>query len=90
MSKSMAFDPQNNWVLFPNKKGDNPKRPDYRGTVKIDGKEFELAGWKRTSEDGKVRLSGTVKPREAKKPDPAPASEFPPGSKADQDEDVPF
>lgn len=93
----MAYDPRNQWVLFPNKKGDNPKRPDYRGEITIEGKVYEIAGWKRTSTDGKVRLSGTVKPKEAPKEQdrsadqPSQAHPQPaPGSRPQDDEDVPF
>ena len=33
--------------LFRNDKGDNPKRPDYRGHCEIRGVKLEIAGWLR-------------------------------------------
>lgn len=34
-------------VLFRNDKGDNPQRPDYRGTCQIDGDGYRMSGWVR-------------------------------------------
>lgn len=40
--------------LFKNDKGDNDKRPDYRGTGKdLDGNAIEIAGWIKQGEKGK-------------------------------------
>jgi hypothetical protein len=100
----MAFDPKNTFILSPNKKGDNPKRPDWRGTVNIDGKEYELAGWTRQKRDGSGDfISGPVKVKEIKtdpgayqpnpapsNPAPAPSRPQPSQSTADLDEDLPF
>jgi hypothetical protein len=36
------------FIVSQNDKGDNPKRPDYRGEVVIGATTFELAAWKRT------------------------------------------
>lgn len=43
----MSYDNTNSGVLFQNDKGDNDKRPDYKGKLNVDGKDYELAGWKR-------------------------------------------
>jgi hypothetical protein len=93
----MAYDPRNTWILSRNKKGDNPKRPDYRGTVTIEGVEYELAGWIREKKsDGSKFMSGTVKPKQPK-PSEGPKGEdeggfapppAPPPS--DLDDDRPF
>ena len=42
--------------VFPNDKGDNPRRPDYTGKALISGKEFSVALW---AKDG-GRLSGKI------------------------------
>lgn len=31
--------------IWPNDKGDNPNRPDMRGTVTIDGKKYSVSAW---------------------------------------------
>jgi uncharacterized protein (DUF736 family) len=51
------LDHKNKGVLFTNDKGDNDKRPDYKGRGNWDGKEFEVAAWNRTSKDGKPYIS---------------------------------
>lgn len=51
------MDHTNKGVLFTNDKGDNDKRPDYKGRGNWGGKEFELSGWKRMSKDNKPYLS---------------------------------
>ncbi|AKS22866.1 MAG: hypothetical protein C75L2_00020039 [Leptospirillum sp. Group II 'C75'] len=44
--------------LYPNDKGDNPKRPDYRGKVLLsDGPEVPLSVWKHEREGKKTMLS---------------------------------
>lgn len=40
-------------ALFRNDKGDNPKRPDYRGDVMIAGVKYKLAGWVKECSKGK-------------------------------------
>lgn len=54
----MAYDNNMSGVLFANEKDGNEKRPDYKGTVTINGQSYDLAGWKRTSsKSGKSFLS---------------------------------
>lgn len=43
-------------VMFPNTKT-SEKAPDLRGSVKIGGVDYEVAGWKRTSKAGGKYLS---------------------------------
>ena len=53
-------------VLFPNKyKEEGDKRPDFTGTVTVEGKEWALAAWSNTSKNGNDYLSVSVsEPRE--------------------------
>ncbi len=87
----MAYDDTNTFRLFKNKKGDNPKRPDYRGEVNIGGVIYELAGWIRESKkDGSKFIAGAVKVKDAPKPAPTQPK---PSSFADpqaEDDDIPF
>jgi hypothetical protein len=80
---SKQFDKTNTWTLNKNDKGDNPKRPDYRGTVNINGVEYTLSGWMRESPNGKF-ISGPVEP---KKEDKQPAKTTAGG---DDDDLIPF
>ena len=62
------------------------KRPDWRGAVNIDGKEYELVGWTRQSKSGREYLSLAIEPREALEP----ALEVAADAGAPIDEDIPF
>lgn len=44
-------------ALFKNDKGDNPKRPDYRGRCKINGQNYKLSAWVRTDRKDKKYMS---------------------------------
>lgn len=39
-------------ALFPNDKGDNAKRPDWRGTLQLDGVAYKLSLWDKTGPKG--------------------------------------
>jgi uncharacterized protein (DUF736 family) len=60
------YDDTNKGVLFPNRyKEDGDKRPNYTGTVNVNGEEFRLAAWDRTSKNNNAYLSVVVsEPRE--------------------------
>ena len=54
----MAYTPKDmTGNLFRNDKGDNPKRPDYRGEAAIGGSILEVAAWLKTSNKGTKYLS---------------------------------
>jgi hypothetical protein len=65
----MAFEHKpGTFSLFKNDKGDNEKRPDYRGEGKdMLGNDIEVAAWLRDGPKGKY-MSCTFKPKEASKP----------------------
>lgn len=71
----------NTFTLNKNDKGDNPKRPDYRGKLNVDGIEFTLSGWVREGANGKF-ISGSV---QLKDNNSAGVTKT-----AKEDEDVPF
>jgi hypothetical protein len=56
------YTPQpNTFTLFANDKGDNPKRPDYRGDIILpDGTKMRLSAWVKEGQSGKKFLSGKV------------------------------
>ena len=56
----------NSGVLFKNDKGDNPKRPDYRGSISVVGADYNISGWIRESKkSGDKFLSLKVEPKTA-------------------------
>jgi len=79
------YQPQpNTFSLFANDKGDNPKRPDYKGDIILpDGTKMRLSAWVRESANGGRKfLSGKVEPMQEQK---SSAESFAP-----QDGDMPF
>lgn len=60
------FDNTNRGVLFKNDNKEKETQPDYSGNINVEGKEFSLAAWIRTSKDGSKKfLSVSVsEPRE--------------------------
>lgn len=79
------YTPQpNTFSLFANDKGDNPKRPDYKGDIILpDGTKMRLSAWVRESANGGRKfLSGKVEPMQEQK---SSAESFAP-----QDGDIPF
>ena len=60
----MTYDNTNSGVLFKNDKGDNPKRPDYRGSLNVGGVEYNISGWIRKSQKtGDSFLSLKIEPK---------------------------
>lgn len=41
-------------VLFSNDKKGNPKAPDFKGDIMIDGRTYRISGWKRQSAYGEL------------------------------------
>ena len=52
----MSYDNTNSGAIF---KNENTKetQPDYKGKLNVQGKDFDVSGWIRTSKDGKSFLS---------------------------------
>lgn len=53
----MSYDNTNSGILTRNDKGDNPSRPDYRGSINIDGVDYWLSGWIKVGREG-TKLAG--------------------------------
>lgn len=39
------FDKTNKGCLFENDKTGNPKKPDYTGSINVDGKDYRISAW---------------------------------------------
>ena len=57
------WDDTNRGVMFDNDKGDNPNRPDYKGTLNVDGTEYRISAWHKKSKDGVPFISMSVQPK---------------------------
>jgi len=80
------------FVLFKNDKGDNDKRPDYRGDgLDLNGNPIEVAAWIKEGKKGKF-MSCTIKTKahDHKYQPPAGADKKPAGKFDDMADDVPF
>ena len=61
----MSYDNTNTGAIFKNDKK-TEKQPDYRGTINVEGKDYEIALWIKTSQKGTQFLSAAIQePREA-------------------------
>jgi uncharacterized protein (DUF736 family) len=69
------FDNTNTGALFKNDKKTSEKAPDYKGTINVDGVDYWLSSWLKTSKQGDKYMSLSVQPKEApaKAPTRAPA-----------------
>jgi uncharacterized protein (DUF736 family) len=90
------YDNTNTGALFKNDKQGNENWPDYRGSININGEEFWISAWLKTSKkDNTKYMSLAVQPKEQKKqsakqnkqraPDPDPHN-----GADDFDGDIPF
>lgn len=60
----MEYDNTNRGVLFRNEKKETEKHPDMTGSLDVDGVEYYLSGWTKTSKQGKKFLSVSVSPKQ--------------------------
>jgi hypothetical protein len=88
----MSYDNTNSGLLAKNDKQGNESRPDYRGSINVDGRDYWLSAWIKTGRDG-TKLAGqkymslSVKPKDeqaAYAPAPAPAAAPAPRMTQDQ------
>ena len=88
------FDNTNTGALFKNDKKESDKHPDYKGSINVNGVEYWLSSWIKTSKQGNKFMSLSVKAKDApaqktvqQTPKPAPANQ---DGFADMDDDIPF
>lgn len=80
------YDNRNTGALFRNNKGGNDKRPDYTGTINVNGTEFWLSAWIKESKAGMKYMQLSVQPKEARGRQEPQRQQGP----IDPDEDIPF
>jgi len=78
------YDTRCSFTLGKNNKGDNPRRPDYRGElIDENGVVWELSGWIREQRNDKTKkfISGKLRKKETRQydqhPDDAPPKQAP-------------
>jgi hypothetical protein len=94
----MQYDNTNSGILTRNDKGDNERRPDYKGSINIDGQDYWLSAWIRTGSEGsklagqkymslkaelKEQQSAPARPKTVAKSKPQVADAF-------EDQEIPF
>jgi hypothetical protein len=55
----MSYDNTNTAVIFKNNKKEKDTHPEYRGTVNVEGKEYEISLWVKDGKAGKF-FSGKI------------------------------
>jgi len=80
----MSYSNENRGSIWPNKKKETEKHPDFTGTLNVEGVEFWVSAWKRKPDanPNAPSLTFTVKPK-----DDMPNKQEPVG---DFDDDIPF
>lgn len=92
----MAYEQkENTGSLFQNKEKRSENFPDYSGSLRIDGVDLWISGWRKTSKDGTPWLSLSVKRKDGTAARPDPAAEFKQEAKrvfpdAELSDDLPF
>lgn len=80
--------------MFPNDKGGNDRRPDFKGSINVGGVEYQLSGWKKSSKKGAAYLSLAVSEKrdQAPRQQEAPKQVARPAAVVDpfDDPDLPF
>jgi hypothetical protein len=80
------YDKTNTGTLNKNDKGDNEKRPDYKGKIDIEGTLYWLSAWIREGNDGKF-LSLKAEKAEKKA---GPVKKSATGGLAEMEDSIPF
>lgn len=61
----MAYDNSNSGALFKNDDKSSEKHPDYKGSLNVNGVDYWLSSWLKTSKAGAKYMSLSVTPKNA-------------------------
>ena len=61
----MAYDNTNSGALFKNDDKSNERHPDYKGSLNVNGVDFWISSWLKTSKAGAKYMSLSVTPKNA-------------------------
>jgi hypothetical protein len=73
----------NSGVLFKNENKDNEKKPDYKGSIMVEGNEYWLSAWIKEGKSGKF-MGLALSPKDGQPPASKPLP------KDLEDSDIPF
>jgi len=77
------YDNTNSGTIFDNDRKEKDTHPDFTGTLNVEGKDYWISAWKKTSKAGKRFISLAVKPKDgagkpaSKKADDSDLDEIP-------------
>lgn len=61
---TQQYDNTNRGALFRNNRKEQDSHPDHTGSINVDGKEYYLNAWIKTSQSGNKFFSLSVKPKD--------------------------
>lgn len=59
------YDNELRGAIFPNRKKKSDASPTHTGTIQVDGKEYWISAWRRTSRQGVQYMSLLLNPKDA-------------------------
>lgn len=83
------YDNRNSGALFKNDKQGNAKRPDYSGSINVDGRDYWISAWLKEGQKGKF-MSLSVKPKDAQPGGHPERHTKAKGAEMELDDSVPF
>ena len=87
----MNYDDTNRGALFKNDKQGNESRPDYRGTLNVNGQDFWISAWLKSSKAGNKYMSLSVQPKDGELQASSQRTTAQAGSGGGEfDDDIPF
>jgi uncharacterized protein (DUF736 family) len=60
----MEYNNENRGSLFKNEKKEEEKHPDMKGSLNVNGVEYWISGWKKTSKAGTGFISLSIRPKQ--------------------------
>ena len=76
----------NSGVLFSNDKREKESHPNYKGNIRVDGKDYWISGWIKEGKNGKfMGLAVSPKEEQTNQPQSKPKAKI-----QDMDDDIPF
>lgn len=64
MSENQPYDNTNSGALFKNERKETANQPDYRGNLNVNGQDFWISAWIKTSRSNVKYMSLSVQPKD--------------------------
>ena len=85
---TQQYDNTNRGALFRNNRKEQDSHPDHTGSINVDGKDYYLNAWIKTSKSGDKFFSLSIKPKDTNGQGNTPTPIAPAGGGLD--DDIPF